>query len=174
MRARTRGSWNAVDIETAFSNRVKKTSGCWLWPGAPYGGGYGQFNYANKRYYAHVFSLKLDGRPVPKSQRGLHHCDNKLCVKPSHLYIGTQRNNMEDTWNRSRTDYGVQHWAAKLNPEAVLEMRRQRLLGVSFAQIARAFNISIGTAFSAIRGRTWKRSVPSNADDLARLKRVQR
>ena len=70
------------DIETASGIGVQKATRCWLWQGAPYGGGYGQFNYANKRYYAHVFSLKLDGRPVPKSQRGLHHCDNKLCVTP--------------------------------------------------------------------------------------------
>jgi hypothetical protein len=162
------------DIETAFWSRVRKTNGCWLWQGSRIGDGYGSFSYANKRYVAHVFALARDGRPVPKGQRGLHHCDNPLCVRPSHLYVGTPKMNADDIWRRLRhPNYGVQHWAAKLTPEAVLEMRRMRLQSIPFTQIARTFNVTTNAARYAVLGRTWKYSVPSNADDLARLKQVR-
>ena len=160
------------DIEAVFWGHVQKTPTCWLWRGGRTRGGYGRFQYAGKRYRAHVFALALDGRPVPKGRGGLHHCDTPHCVRPSHLYVGTQKMNGVDTWNRIRTDYGVQHRFAKLTSEAVLEMRRQRLQGVAFARIARSFNVAYGTARNAILGRTWKHSVPFNADDLARLNQV--
>ena len=159
------------DIKTAFESRVGKTSGCWLWQGPKSGNGYGVFIYANKRYRAHVFALKLDGRPVPKGKQGLHHCDTPLCVRPSHLYIGTPKMNVDDIWSRDRAPQGVRHPRAKLAPEAVLEMRRIRKQGISYEQIARTFSVAATTAAKAILGRTWK-SVPSNADDLGRLKQI--
>ena len=165
------------DIKTAFENRVEKTGGCWLWRGPKASGPsashvYGLFCYAGKRYRAHVFALKLDGRPVPKGKQGLHHCDNPLCVRPSHLYAGTSKTNSDDARTRGRMPHGVRHRRAKLTPEAVLEMRRMRERGVSFGRIARAFNISAKAATWAILGRTWRKDVPSNSDVLARLKRI--
>jgi hypothetical protein len=164
------------DIRTAFESRIKKTTGCWLWQGSKTGGSlkpYGLFVYAGIRYAAHVFALKLDGWPVPPGKRGLHHCDVKLCVRPSHLYVGTPKMNIDDAWQRSRTDYGAQHFHAKLTPEDVLEMRRMREQGISFKRIARAFNISTPAATAAVLGKIWKRGAPFNADDLARLKQIR-
>jgi hypothetical protein len=159
------------DIKTAFESRIEKTDGCWLWRGAQDGHGYGLFIYI-KRYRAHILALALDGRPVPKGRIGCHHCDNPLCVRPSHLYVGTVKMNNDDAWRRSRIDHGIRHSRAKLTPEDVLEMRRTRGQGVSFRRIARAFNISAPAATNAVLGRTWKRDAPSNADDLARLKKI--
>jgi hypothetical protein len=171
MLARGRAALAALpDIETFFWSRVKKTTTCWLWQGST-AGGYGEFRYAKRRYRAHVFALKLDGRPVPKGKQGLHHCDTPSCVRPSHLYVGTPKMNTADALSRGRMPHGVRHWAAKLTPEAVLEMRWQRLQGVPIIHIGRTFGVTNYAARCAILGRTWK-SVPSNADDLERLKQV--
>jgi hypothetical protein len=160
------------DIKVAFESHVQKSNGCWPWQG-PRTGDYGRFNYAGRHYWAHVFALALDGRPVPKGMEGLHHCDNPICLRPSHLYVGTPKMNNVDAYNRTRTDYGVQHPRAKLTPEAVLEMRRQRLHGISFRGFAHTFNISVHAARCAILNKTWRRGAPSNAEDIARLKRVR-
>ena len=172
--ARSKAMLASLPIATAFWNRVNKTNACWLWRGSKYGDGYGRFNYAGQNYRAHAIALKLDGRPIPKGKQGLHHCDNKLCVRPSHLYVGTQKNNTDDIWNRSRhPSYGVQHPLAKLTPEAVLEMRWMRRQGIPFDQIGCAFNVAKITARDAVLGKTWKRSVSFNSDDLADLKKIR-
>jgi hypothetical protein len=168
----TRFATPRVDIVTAFLSRVGKTDNCWFWRGVN-NNEYGKFYYAKKCYVAHCFALALDGRPVPKGMQGLHHCDNKSCVRPSHLYVGTPKMNGADASLRLRTARGARHYRAKLNPEAVLEMRRQRLQGVSFRQIGHTFNVTDVTTRAAVFGETWKRSAPSNADDLERLKQVR-
>jgi hypothetical protein len=147
------------DIRTAFESRILKTNSCWLWQGPTTGepaDPYGLFIYANERHLAHVFALKLDGRSVPKDMQGLHHCDTPLCVRPSHLYVGTQKMNGEDAWKRIRTDYGVNHHRAKLSPDDVLEMRRMRLKGIPFRRIAHSFNASYTATRSAILNETWR------------------
>ena len=159
------------DIATAFNSYIEKTDGCWLWRGTI--SRYGIFHYAKRRYDAHVFALKLDGRPVPKGKFGLHHCDNKTCVRPSHLYVGTPKNNSDDAVSRGLMPHGVRHPCARLTPEAVLEMRRMRKQGVTFAQIARPFNVTTETAIAAVLGWTWKRDVPLSAADLADLKQIR-
>ena len=160
------------DFRTAFESHIDKTEGCWLWRGAK-PGHYGSFYYVNKRYPAHLVALKLDGRPVPEGQFGLHICDNKPCVRPSHLYVGTHAMNMVDAWERVRSDYGAKHHWAKLTLETVLEMRRMRDQGFSYAHIGRAFNVTFGAARCAVLGQTWKKSVPANTEALAHLKQVR-
>lgn len=147
----------ALSEAEAFESRIQKTSGCWLWIGAKSGvPRYGVFQYGGKRHRAHVFALALDNRPVPKGMSALHHCDNPMCVRPSHLYVGTQRMNNLDAWERTRTDYGVKHHSAKLTPAIVREMRTMHRRGVSFAQIARTFNVSAPTASFAAQSKSWK------------------
>jgi len=86
-----------------FWEKVDTTNpdGCWEWLGGRISSGYGLFytvTLGGKRKYitAHKASFLLHRSYVPKGYLVCHECDNKLCVRPDHLYIGTHRGNMVD------------------------------------------------------------------------------
>lgn len=82
-------------------------SGCWIWTGSTDRRGYGQLrvttqkNKTRLRYATHV-SLEIVGRKVPKGMEACHHCDVPACVNPDHLFIGTHRDNVLDSWSKGR------------------------------------------------------------------------
>lgn len=86
-----------------FWSNVKKTRGCWWWVGAKFSNGYGRF-WASKEYLAHRASWLLINGSVPKGLHVLHHCDNPSCVRPEHLFLGTQKDNMIDMRIKGRGD----------------------------------------------------------------------
>ena len=95
---------------------IRANSGCWNWTGSKSGSGYGQFWNGKRNIPAHWFLLKA----VPKNGfEACHRCDNKLCVRPSHIFIGTRSDNMKDMVEKGRhnTTPGCR---------AMLKVRRQR------------------------------------------------
>lgn len=73
-------------------------NGCWIWKGSKSGSGYGQFWNGKRSIPAHWFlleTLKLE-QLQKKGMEACHTCDNKLCVRPSHIFIGSRSDNMKD------------------------------------------------------------------------------
>lgn len=82
-------------------------AGCWNWTGATNGKGYGQFSLNGKTILAHHFLL-LDR--LEKGKEACHHCDNPSCVRPSHIFIGTRSDNMQDCVKKGRhKSVGIQN-----------------------------------------------------------------
>lgn len=77
-------------------------SDCWEWTGARYKNGYGHFNNGRESGYAHRLSFSLFRGPVPKRKHVCHSCDNPPCVNPSHLWIGTAKDNAMDRQKKGR------------------------------------------------------------------------
>jgi hypothetical protein len=97
-------------------------------------------------------ALELDGRPVPADLCACHHCDNPACVRPSHLYVGTPKDNARDAANRGLLRRGELHPYAKLTESQVREIRSA---AGTLETIATQFGIS-SSAVSLIRNRkTW-------------------
>jgi hypothetical protein len=90
---------------------------CWEWT-ASKSGGYGYIGFTGKLVHATHASWKIHFGKWPKGVCVLHHCDNPGCVNPSHLYLGTQRQNAADRKARGREVHqsGDTHWARK-HPE---------------------------------------------------------
>lgn len=90
------------DPEIRFWRGVKKTDTCWLWARALTGEGYGNIWVNKKVVHSHRFSWELHNGPIPKGVLVLHRCDTPRCVRPDHLFLGSQMDNTHDCINKGR------------------------------------------------------------------------
>lgn len=137
---------------------------CWLWGGAVASDtGYGIFNNGEKAVLAHVFSFELTRPGIDRT--GLvvrHRCDKPLCVNPRHLQLGTHADNTRDMDERGRRVSnpvrGEAHYASKLNPDKVREIRRLAAEGppMPIKSIAAMYGVSETTIGAIINRRTWR------------------
>ena len=98
-----------------FWKRVKKTQICWIWTGRFDGVGYGiiQLGRGEKRKGAHRASWELHYGKIPDGLMICHHCDNPSCVRPDHLFLGTQKDNLQDASRKGRMKSAGKGWLGK-------------------------------------------------------------
>ena len=136
---------------------------CHVWTGCALADGRGVFGVAGGQELASRFAFYLaHGRwPEPCA---LHHCDNPACVRPEHLFEGTQADNMLDMANKGRSTLGVErpvysgtrNHNAKLDPDRVREIRRLRATGLSQQELADRFGVAQPVVSQLLRGKTWR------------------
>jgi HNH endonuclease len=155
---RVAGRLAPLTDESRFQQHVpsRPDVGCWLWAGPRYSTGYGVAVWAGARLPAHRLAMQLDGRPVPTGMDACHHCDNRLCVRPDHLYAGTRKQNMADCTERGRHNKprGGSHWCAVLTDDQRAAMRADRLTGLSVKDLAAKYGVDPSTASRVSRGIT--------------------
>ena len=120
-------------------------------------GGYGSLwekrNGKNTTTYAHRLSFEAYRGDIPNGAYVLHRCDNKLCVNPEHLFLGTPADNMADKVRKGRQTFGTKSPFAKLNETIVTSILASPL---SAAQLARDMDVSEGLIRHVRKGRAWK------------------
>lgn len=100
-----------------FWANVEKSNECWEWSGGIYGSnGYGRMWDGERAVGAHRVSYTIHHGPIAGGLFVLHHCDNPRCVRPEHLYTGTNQDNINDRSRRGRGCVGDAHWSRK-DPE---------------------------------------------------------
>ena len=149
-----------VSLESRFWARVHKTPACWLWTGkqqgricstARAGEPYGLLHMpiSNKFCYAHRVSWELHNGTIPDGLQVCHHCDNRLCVRPDHLYIGTQGDNLADASRRGRM-------SKKLSTVKAREIKTALANGETAQSIANRYNVWYNSIWSIKKGLSWR------------------
>lgn len=142
--------------EDRFWRKVRLGLGCWEWLGAPASTGYGHLDYEGRRMGAHRFSWTLHNGPIPDGLSVLHHCDNRLCVNPDHLYLGTQADNMRDVAERQRGTLGVRPARAKFTDDEVRKIRARYIAGgISYTALGRVYGVSKGAIAHIVTRRCY-------------------
>lgn len=151
-----------LEIRLQRMTEVDGDSGCWNWQGSTRGG-YGRMTVGSRTdnsrrsESAHRMSYQVFKGPVPEGMEVCHHCDNRRCINPAHLFLGTKQDNMadRDAKGRNRPPRGEEHPHAKLTTVDVLAARRLRAKGWSYQRIADRLGVDKKTAMRACKGEQW-------------------
>jgi len=81
---------------------VKKTPSCWIWTGTNGSKGYGTIWSCGRNHYATRLMWEFCNGKIPDGKFICHYCDNPPCVRPSHLWVGTNRDNLIDSHSKGR------------------------------------------------------------------------
>lgn len=148
-------------LEVRFWRHVKKTVSCWIWTSTKLPTGYGTIKADRSRenLYAHRVSWKLHFGPIPDGLFVLHKCDNTSCIRPDHLFLGNNADNMRDCSNKGRLNgcstmswHGEKSARSKLTWEAVKDIRSSKL---SLSALAGKYGVQKGAIWKVKMGITW-------------------
>lgn len=145
------------DLLARFDANVKKTDTCWLWTGCLNSAGYGTLSVDCKSKLAHRLAWDLFKTEKIGSAFVLHLCDVKTCVNPSHLFNGTQADNMADKIRKGRHRFGVlkgvKHGSCKLTEDDVRTIRASKQ---PWRLLAQQFETSVGNVAMIRSRKTWR------------------
>lgn len=141
-----------------FVRKSEEVNGCWVWTGKSSGYRYGAFNIKGRVVMAHRFSWEMANGEIPNGLHVLHHCDNGFCVKPSHLFVGTHLDNMNDKNRKGRANppIGSRNAWAKLTENEVKTIRRRYKRGETQVSLASEYGVSQTTISKMVLRVSWK------------------
>lgn len=93
---------------------------------------------------------------IPLGMDICHTCDNRQCINPDHLFLGTRQENMIDCMLKGRMSVGGKHYCTKLTEENVREIRKLREERKTYVEIADQFGIAQESVYDICKRRTWR------------------
>lgn len=119
-----------------MKNRTKQSDGCWEWTSTLHKVGYGKVqSWLHSSRYAHRAMYSLAVAPIQSGMYVLHACDNRKCINPDHLWLGTHAENQQDKKAKGRHNW-------KFSDEDIAQLRRFHSYGIARAELLPKFGIS--------------------------------
>lgn len=140
---------------------LNEVTGCWEWIGSVTdincGGGYGRLKIKGKMRPAHRISYLLHKGEIPDNLFVCHTCDNRKCVNPDHLFLGTHSENMQDMLKKGRDNYvrGEKVKHSKLKTHEVIQIKEMLADGWRGRDIARCFGVDERLISNIKHNRIW-------------------
>lgn len=154
---------------TNFWRKVDKTPGlgpegdCWEWRGSIDKDGYGRYNIyrpgkGTKNFAAHRVSWHLTKGVIPRHKLICHTCDHRLCVRPTHFFLGSHADNLADMRAKKRHAHGESHKLARLTEKQVIEIRERfaRNPHMGQALLGAEYGVNATRVCAITTGRQWK------------------
>lgn len=141
--------WSGVDIGAKDQ--------CWNWKRSTNTWGYGRAKIQHHMFGSHRIAYYLGNHSDPGRLLVCHKCDNKQCCNPSHLFVGTQSENLYDASRKGKLIYnrGENHGRAKLTVSIIEQIKSLYLQGLSQHKIAHDLSINQSTVSRIISGKRW-------------------
>lgn len=143
-------------------SKTRDVEGCWEWTGGKASNGYGKIQIRKLTCSTHRLAWRLLVGEIPDGMHVLHHCDNRPCCNPDHLFLGTQLDNMRDKVRKDRQAIGETNGNSKLNQALVDEIRSTYVKGHrshkrgNCHELAVRFNIDPATIGRIVKRQIWK------------------
>lgn len=132
---------------------------CWLWTGHKKPRGYGFLGTSAGHRYAHRLSYEIHHGVIPDNLCVCHRCDNRLCVNPQHLFIGTHAENMHDMAMKGRANKdvlrGERHPNTRLTEQQVRDIRWRFFVGEPPTHLAVEYKVTKSQIYKIVKGRAW-------------------
>lgn len=146
-----------IPAEIRFWRRVDKSkhqNGCWEWTAWILKTGYGGFQLStNKPIKAHRYSWILHNGQIPEGMMVCHRCDNRKCVRPDHLFLGTAKQNNDDALEKGRMKRRKHQ---KLTEDLVRFIRSEERDCANLIEIAKSYGVHFTIVWRAYKGKTWR------------------
>lgn len=146
--------WDSIDIPENLDN-------CWEWRSKKGSGERPYTRYKNKAWSRPRLSWFLTNGEIPEGMCVCHRCDNPSCCNPSHLFLGTIQDNVNDRERKGRNKLpqsrGEEHGQHKLTKEQVLEIRNSYKEGSTntYRSLAKKYGLTFGAIRNIIKRKTW-------------------
>lgn len=147
-------------VERLSNFSEKKSNGCVEYSGTIESTGYGSLRFKGKRYKAHRAAYIAHKGQIPKGLQVNHTCDNKKCINPDHLWVGTQKENMDDMKNKGRDNRigrkGSKSHMTKLTEDDVQLIRGKFINGASRAELSKEYKLSKTALRNILANESWQ------------------
>ena len=135
---------------------IQQPNGCMEWTGYVGKNGYGVRFVAGRHVSVHRHAYETKIGPIPIGMCVCHHCDNRRCIEPSHLFLGSIEDNTADMVRKRRQARGERHSQAKLTELEVAAIRHEwGSYGVTQRNIARKYGVSVGLVSMIVNRKIW-------------------
>jgi len=151
-----------MNTMTRFLDKIDRSGECWEWTAQIAMNGYGVFFLNGIQTGAHRAAYRLLVGEIPNGLYVLHHCDNRSCVNPDHLFLGTQSDNLQDAAAKGRMVSpalaGEENGRAKLTQNDVNAIRELYATGeLVQRELGERYGVGTTTIGAVITGQNWNR-----------------